>query len=424
MIKFLIKGILRDKSRSILPIIIIAIGVSLTVFLSGYLKGVMNDLIEQTGNFETGHVKITTKAYLNEKDQLPNDLALMGVGKLKKDLKSKFPEYTWVDRIKFGGLIDAPDKNGNSKGQGPSAGIAINFFDKNNGEIDRLNIEKSLISGHLISKPGEVLLGEDFAKKLKLKLGDEITYFGTTMNGSMTFYSFKVAGTIKFGVAAMDKGAVLVDINDARKMLDMDDASGEILGFLPSQPYDNEHAIATEKVFNNTYLNSKDEFTPVMQALKNQNNLAEMINFTDSMSAFFVFIFVSAMSVVLWNTGLIGGLRRYKEFGIRLALGESKGAIYLNLIVEAVIIGLIGSIIGTIIGLGCTYYLQKVGIDIGEYMKGSTMMMPSIVRAKVSPSLFYIGFIPGLLAMVIGTMLSGYGIYKRQTSQLFKDLEI
>ena len=27
------------------------------------------------------------------------------------------------------------------------------------------------------------------------------------------------------------------------------------------------------------------------------------------------------MSVVLWNTGLLGGLRRYKEYGIRLASG-------------------------------------------------------------------------------------------------------
>jgi putative ABC transport system permease protein len=30
---------------------------------------------------------------------------------------------------------------------------------------------------------------------------------------------------------------------------------------------------------------------------------------------------------------------------------------------------------------------------------------------------------PGLLSTVIGTMLSGVGIYRRQTAKLFKELE-
>lgn len=29
-------------------------------------------------------------------------------------------------------------------------------------------------------------------------------------------------------------------------------------------------------------------------------------------------LLIIAMSVVLWNTGLLGGLRRYSEFGVRL----------------------------------------------------------------------------------------------------------
>jgi len=52
------------------------------------------------------------------------------------------------------------------------------------------------------------------------------------------------------------------------------------------------------------------------------------------------------------------------------------------------------------------------------------MMMPTVYRAKVSPELFYIGFIPGLLAMTLGNALAGYAIYKRKTAQLFKELEV
>jgi len=125
MIKFLIKGILRDRSRSLLPIIIISLGVFLTVFLTGYLNGIMNDLKEQTAKFDTGHVKVVTKAYLKEINQIPIDLSIIDAESIGNTLNQKYPDYQWVNRIKFGGIVDVPDAVGNSKGQGPAAGFAI-----------------------------------------------------------------------------------------------------------------------------------------------------------------------------------------------------------------------------------------------------------------------------------------------------------
>ncbi|NLB93397.1 MAG: hypothetical protein GX792_08245, partial [Bacteroidales bacterium] len=51
-------------------------------------------------------------------------------------------------------------------------------------------------------------------------------------------------------------------------------------------------------------------------------------------------------------------------------------------------------------------------------------MLPSVYRAQVTPDLFYIGFIPGVLATVLGSALAGLAIYKRKTSQLFHELEV
>lgn len=424
MIQFLLKGILRDKSRSVLPIIVISIGVALTVMLSAYMKGAFGDLIDQNARFETGHVKIMTKAYAENKAQLPNDLALLEVDQLIESLRLDYPEMQWVNRIRFGGLIDVPDENGESKGQGPAAGIAIDLFNEESGEVPRMNIKTSLVEGKVPQKKGEVIIGHDFAKKLNLQIGDEITYFGTTMNGSMTFQNFVVSGTIRFGAAAMDRGAMVIDIADAQMMLDMEDGTGELLGFSNLNVYDDKKTKALAASFNQKYGNEKDEFAPIMLPLRAQNNLGEMIDYSNYMSSIFVFIFVFAMSIVLWNTGLLGGLRRYQEFGIRLALGEAKGVIYRRLILEAILIGVIGSVVGTLIGLAGAYYLQIVGIDISGYMDNSTMLMPSVLRAKVTPELFFIGFIPGLLAMVLGNMLSGIGIYKRETARLFKELEV
>ena len=424
MLKFLLKGILRDRSRSILPIIIIAMGVMLTVMLSGYMRGAFGDVIDQNARFDTGHVKVMTKAYAENKDQIPNDLALLEVGALTESLQQDFPDMEWVKRIKFGGLIDVPDSKGNTRTQGPAAGIALDLLSVGSSEIKRMNIEQSLVSGSLPKAQGEALMSDDFAKKLQLALGDEITYFGSTMEGSMTFQNFKLVGTIRFGTAAMDKGTIIIDISDAQAMLDMEDGAGELLGYLNSGVYQNAETQEIAKQFNDKYKDSKDEYAPMMLTLAGQNNLAEIIEYSETMSGIFVFIFVFAMSIVLWNTGLLGGLRRYKEFGIRLALGEAKSGIYRSLILEAVLIGIIGSVVGTILGLAITYYMQVVGLDVSEYIAESAMIMPSIIRSKITPDLFFIGFIPGVLAMVFGNMLAGMGIYKRETANLFKELEV
>jgi len=247
---------------------------------------------------------------------------------------------------------------------------------------------------------------------------------GSTMYGSMAFYNFTIAGTIRFGVGVMDRGAIIVDISDARAALDMQDASGEILGYLPGGYYDAEQAEALTVSFNNKYSDPEDEFSPVMLKLTDQSEMLRWyLEIMDSVSFLIVFIFVFAMSIVLWNTGLIGGLRRYGEVGVRLAIGETKGHIYKSMIYESVLIGIIGSAFGTIIGLLFSYWLQEKGIDISGLMKGATMMMPGSFHAKIVPEAYYIGFIPGLFSSTLGTMLSGIGIYKRQTASLFKELE-
>jgi putative ABC transport system permease protein len=160
-----------------------------------------------------------------------------------------------------------------------------------------------------------------------------------------------------------------------------------------------------------------------MLGLGRQNGLQEMIDYASGMSALLVSVFVFAMSIVLWNAGLIGGLRRYGEIGMRLAIGEDKGRVYRSMVAESVCIGLAGSLFGTAAGLGFGYLMQAKGMDVGALMKNASMMMPMVLRAHVTPQDYVLGFLPGLFSTVLGTALAGAGIYRRKTSQLFKELE-
>lgn len=421
MIKFLIKGLLRDKSRSRLPIMVVAIGVTLTVFMHAYITGFMGDTIEMNARFTTGHVKVMTRAYAEDASLLPNDLALMQIEELLDSLRSLYPDMSWSPRIQFGGLIDVPDSAGETRSQGTAIGWGLELI-ANQDELNRLDLQKALRSGHLPRKSGDALLSHTFAGKLGIAPGDEFTLISSTMNGGMAMYNFRLSGTVHFGVEIMDRGSIIADLKDVQLALEMENAAGEITGFSNTGFYDNNQAEKLSDSFNSKF-KTDDEFSPVMLSLSQQGNMGQYVQMSEVWSAYVSLIFIFAMSLVLWNAGLLGGLRRYGEVGIRLAMGESKGHVYRSMIAESVFIGIAGSVTGTAAGLGFAWLLQTYGLDISGMMQGASLMMPTIIKARITPTDFYIGFFPGVISTVIGTLLSGIGIYRRQTAKLFKELE-
>jgi len=424
MIKFLAKGLLRDKNRSLYPIIVVALGVWLVVFFQAYITGFMGEWIDSSSRFETGHVKIMTRAFEKNSDQNPNDLAIMGIDGIKDQLKQDFPDMEWVERIHFGGLFDVPDEEGETRSQSPIFGYGVDLLSSGTTEISRMNIENALTRGKMPEKPGEILISDDLATKLGIELGGDATLLSSTMFGSMTMHNFIVSGTLTFGMQALDRGAMIADIKDIQLALDMEDAAGAILGYLPNNIYDIEHAEVIKQKFNESFTDPEDEFSPIMVQLKDIGMLGDYLFLTSSFSVIITTVFIILMSIVLWNVGLLGGIRRYGEVGLRLAIGEHKGHIYRSMIYESVLIGIAGSIVGTALGLLFAYWLQVKGINISDLMKSSTMMFPGILHAKITTETYYLGFIPGVFSMVLGTMLSGFGIYRRQTAQLFKELEV
>jgi len=421
MIKFLFQGLLRDKSRSLLPLLVVSTGVMITVFLQAYLNGVMNDSIESTARFSSGHVKVVTAAYRENISQTPNDYAITGVASIMNQLENQYPEMQWTERIMFGGLLDAPDSSGQTRAQGNVGGAGIHLIGTDD-EINRMDLRNKLYSGRFPQKPGEILISNELFKKMNLKLGDAVTLISGTMYGDMAMYNFRVCGTLHFGITMLDKGMIFADIADIRLALNMEDAAGEILGFRKGENYNNSFARDLSDEFN-VKNPAKDMFSPVMMPMSEMNGMDFLIMYAENAQGIIIFIFVFAMSIVLWNAGLLGGLRRYGEFGLRLAIGENKHETYRSLVGEAVLIGLMGSVFGTILGLLLAWPLEKYGINAGDMIKDANLMMPAVFRASINSTTYYIGFIPGLLSTVIGAMLAGIGIYKRQTANLFKELQ-
>ncbi len=423
MIRFLFKGLMRDRSRSLFPVLTVIIGVMLTVFLYNWINGAEYNFIDSSARFNTGHVKVMSRAYAGEADQVPNDLALIGIKALVNRLHEDYPDMIWTPRIRFGGLLDIPDDLGETRDQGPVMGLAVDLLSAESPEPRIFKLEEVLVRGRVPEQASDILISDDFARRLNVQPGERATLISVTMQGSMAVANFTVAGTIRFGVEAMDRGAMIADIAAVRSALDMEDAAGEILGFFDDFLYRDQKAEEVAAWFNAAYSGNPDEFAPVMETLSSRAGMEDLLAMMKMFSKLVLVIFIAVMSIVLWNAGLMGSLRRYGEIGVRLAMGETKTHIYGSLIIEALIIGALGTVIGTAIGLAESFYLQAHGLDIGFMMKSASLFVSNVMRAKVSPVSYGIGFIPGMAATFLGASISGLGIYRRQTSQLMKELE-
>ena len=425
MIKFLTKGLLRDRSRSLFPVLVITLTVALVVFMIGFMKGTMNSFLLDTAVILTGHEKIVTRAYNEESQLMPNDLALLDADQLIHDLNQDYPDFFWTPRITFAGLLDVPDENGETQSQGPVFALGIDLLSTDSRQAEIWEMDRVLVEGSLPQNREDALISTKLADQLNLSVGEPVTFVGSTMDNAFTTYNFNVSGTFNLRKGQTDKQMMLVDLSGARLALDMDNAASAIFGFTHSLYYDDESAVTLRTDYN-TKSDSLDIFSPFMLALRDGNQMGTMVDISEAMLAIMGGVFLVVVMVVLWNMGLMNGLRRYGEVGLRLAMGESKGQVYRSMISEAVIIGLTGTVIGTGTGLALTYYVQENGLDYTkgiEALSNSSTVMPNIFYAQVTPDLFYIGFIPGVLATVLGTMLAGIAIYKREMAQLFKELE-
>ena len=251
MINFLFKGLLRDRSRSLFPIIIITVIVAIIIFFNGFLKGLYNAMFLNTALVSSGHIKVVTSAYHKESQLLPNDLALLEVNTLIEDLESQHNTYFWTPRITFAGLLDVPDENGETLTQSPVFALGLDFLSDNSRQLEIWSLDKKIIKGKLPNTHNEILLSEKLSDRLNVKEGQKITFIGSTMEGAFTTYNYTVSGIFNLRMGPIDNQMMLVDIKGAQFALDMENAASEILGYENSLVFDDDQFNINESDIDN-----------------------------------------------------------------------------------------------------------------------------------------------------------------------------
>jgi putative ABC transport system permease protein len=431
MIRWLLTGIWRDKTRSLFPFLVISVGVTLLIYLLGFMEGIFAGMIDISAHLDTGHLRFVNKPFYDEEHLNPLDRSLAGQKETLQWLQQNGDSrIEWSPRIRWGALMDVPDEKGETKSQTPVVGMAIDLLDKNSPERERLDLEKSVIAGAIPSRAKEMLIGYKLADSLGIQLGDTVTLLGQNFDGGMATDNYQVVGFVKFGLAAMDKKMALIDLVDAQQTFYMEDMVTDFLGFLPLsvgyKKYDllkqdiMEHLPALKQSPPAGWA-SDDE--PVILSVLDQRNLRELSVKFELVDDVVIGVFTLLMVLVLWNAGLLNGVHRYGEMGLLLALGETHKKLIALMTLEALMIGLLGSLTGCLVGGSLVYYLQEVGVSTHGIFESSGLMMSDTIRARASLDAFVFAVIPGIAASVLGNLIANLAIYQRSEANLFRELE-
>ncbi|HOV12997.1 MAG TPA: FtsX-like permease family protein [Spirochaetota bacterium] len=163
LINMAFRNLARHKVKTIITSIAVAIGVALYIWMDAWLLGMNIDSQRNIVNYEVGSSKIYSKAYFDNKDNMP--------------MYETFYNYQEI--------VDNLDKNGfNSTPRMVFGGSLISINQENPFMFIGVNpdLEKKMFSYHKFVKDGrfiengkfEILLGDRGAKNLEVKIGDTV----------------------------------------------------------------------------------------------------------------------------------------------------------------------------------------------------------------------------------------------------------
>jgi len=387
------RNIFRNKRRSILTGLSIAVAVMIAVYLWSLIVGIMDDLFDNMIRLTCGHVRILNTDYVKRERMMPLEANIPDYLAVGKAVAANPNVTLTVGRIKFGVLLEHQDENK------PVIGVGI--VPENESQISHL--DQKIIEGRMIkSGQEEMNIGIILARELGLKLGDTLTVVTQTAYGSISAMNLKIVGIFSFGVQSIDKTTFYIPLDKAQPLLDLDNAVTEIFIYVKDKDKAPEVVKEIKASLDQVY---SGKYTT--KAWQDQEAIFFWMTIARNAYGFLYFLVLFLASFTILNTMFMSVLERTKEIGMMKALGMKDRQVMGVILLEAMLIGAIASFIGAVWGSGVAYYLATKGIDFtATFEKMGTVNFPLsyVYRAVFSWGIIFFGFCMGVLFSVVAAI--------------------
>ncbi len=375
------KNVWRNKKRSLIILIAIALGLGCGLFASAVMYGMWDSTVNSAIDRDLSHIQIHTKAY--KKENLIENFIPNG-----SSLKSQVEKIKGVKAVSERTVIDGMAASASSSSGVEIKGIIPDEERKVTSVASRI-VEGKYFEG--VSR-NPVVIGKELAKKLDLKLRSKIILSFQAPDGNIIYAAFRIAGIFETESSIFDKSNVFVKQRD-------------LGGLMNSKPPIHEVAIR---------LTSVQEMEPVVSRLRNEyknlsietwQQLAPELSLTYETLILelniFLGIILFALLFGITNTMLMSVMERIRELGVLMAVGMKRIRVFMLIIFETILLSITGGIMGMILGAASIAITAQKGINLSLFSQGLSSYGISSHLFPGLPGEFY----PMLFIMIIITAL-------------------
>lgn len=354
-----IRHIRYGVGQSVLTMAVVAVSVTLIIFLGALIGGLQRRLISSV----TGSIPLIT---IRQPERQPVavwefDQSRVYVGNRLslQQQRNKIEDWSiWAERIRgFDRRITAvsPTVSGQgfvSRGTKRIA-VAVNGVlpEVHNGIVD---IESKLVSGRFFGiSPGEACIGAKLAQDLGVGLGDKVRLTSSEDLSS----SYTVAGLFESGFSAVDSSTVFLPLRDAQSLFGLGRAVNQI-GVKFNEIFEANRLAERMRLQIPYEVKSwMEDNQQLLTGLRAQSQSSNMI-------LFFTVIAAACGIASILITVVVSKLR---EIGILKAMGATTHQILGIFTIEGSVLAFLGGVFGVIIGVG-----MSLAISLARQQVGST----------------------------------------------------
>ena len=377
ILKMAAKNLARYRRRTLLTSILITLGVVavlLFVSVSGSFKAMM---IGQITDSMLGHLQIHRKGYLASIDSLPlnKNITQKQLNKVEEILAGEEAIESYTMRIKLGAMFSNYAETTN---------IRLNAVTPDRELQSMPLLADRVIKGEkegLLAK-GEILLPELIAKGMQVKVGDSIVLVANNKDGSVNGQSFAVRGILE-GITGPGGRDGIMHMEDARELLRIEEM--EVSEIAIRLKNIDQMGVVFSSLQEKLGAMTNKEGKPVFEIhtwekLSPFYNIAKMI---DLMTLFIKIMLVAIVLVSIMNVMIMAVYERVNEIGTIAAIGTRPGKILALFVTEGFLLGILGTLTGTIISLIAIAGMNasKITFDFGR--QTGLQLTPTIDSAEV-----------------------------------------
>ncbi|MDP0494443.1 MAG: ABC transporter permease [Fusobacterium sp. JB021] len=359
------KHIFQKKKQSLIGILGVTIGITVLIVSLGISNGLDKNMINSILSLGS-HISVV------------DTRVRKSYNTLEKEIKSINEIKGIVPKISSQGLLKYKNEYGDYV-----SGVKIDGFDIEKAD-KAMDLNKRIVEGKIdLNKKNGIYIGKELYKDMMANIGDKLTLVSSE-NQEIPLI---ITGVFESGYYEYDMNMVIIPLKTAQYMLYLDDEVSSLEINLKN-PYHAKKVsnILFEKynLFNRTW---GDQNRNLLSALSLEKTVMVVV--------FSLIILIAAF--VIWVIMNMLVREKIKDIGIMRAMGISNKSVMKIFLLEGMMIGLTGIIIGifmslgilwilenyTLSGITSIYYISKVPVEI-SYKEISVIILLNLIVVFIS----------------------------------------